>query len=109
MAEMRDSTIKITQACLAEIEALPEYGNDELVNSDGNLWFFDLNGDDEVYFSDALLAILHKYQVNGYIHVYQGISNYGRSDDEEYGYEFEDGIMYQLETVVTWRRVAPQQ
>lgn len=109
MAQMRDSTLKITPECLAEIEALPEYNNDDLVDDDGNLWFWNLYDDDEVTFSNAMLAILHKHKVNGYIHLYQGISNYGRMDDEEYGYEFEDGIMYQLETVVTWRRVETQQ
>ncbi len=109
MAEMRSSTLKITPECLAEILELPEYQNSDLIDDEGNLWFYELDYEDEVDFSNAMLAILHKYKVNGYIHLYQGISNYGRMDDEEYGYEFEDGIMYHLQTVVTWRRVAPQQ
>lgn len=112
MAEMRDSTLHITPECLADILELAEYDSyaaDDIVDTNGNLWFADLDYEDDVGWSNGMLAVLHKHKVNGHIHLYQGISNYGRMDDSEYGYEFEDGIMYQLETVVTWRRVETQQ
>lgn len=112
MAEMRDSTLKITPECLADILALPEFDSfseDDIVDGNNNLWFSYLEYEDDINFSNGMLAVLHKHQVNGHIHLYQGISNYGRMDDSDYGYEFEDGIMYQLETVVTWRRVETQQ
>lgn len=106
--EMTSSTLVISPECLADIGQLNDYQNygyPERLLEDDTLWFDDLDPCEEYDpFSNELLAVLHKHKVNGCIKFYQGPSNYGRADSFEFGYEFEDGIRYELETVVTWRR-----
>lgn len=106
--EMTSSTLVISKDCLADIGQLNEYSKygypDRLIHED-TLWFDDLDPyEDYDPFSNELLAVLYKHKVNGCIKFYQGISNYGRHDSFEFGYEFENGIRYEIETVVTWRR-----
>jgi hypothetical protein len=63
--------------------------------------------DDDDCLDPAFLEKLSEVKATGQLHFFQGPSNYGRCDYGEFGYDFEDGILSNLEAVVTWRKVAP--
>lgn len=100
------STIILTQE---QFEQLSDFERDYdlYLDNDGTLQMTSYEEDDCI--DPALLEKLSEMKVTGQLHFFQGPSNYGRCDYSEFGYDFEDGILSNLEAVVTWHKVEKQQ
>ena len=91
-----------------QFEELDAHGLYELDYDEGDGTFFmHCYDDDTDCIEPDFLQALRDLKVTGQLHFFQGPSNYGRCDYSEFGYDFEDGILSNLEAVVTWRKVAP--
>ena len=101
--QMTECTIVLTPEQFDELDSLGLY--DMSHEADGTLTI-ECDPYDDCINQDFLDA-LSRMSVTGQIKFYQGISNFGRLDWSEFGFDFENGILSELEAVVTWRKVAP--
>ena len=103
--QMTECTIVLTDEQFEALEALDLYEIDRSADGTLNIQCYD---DDDCVDVDFIQA-LSDMGVTGQIKFYQGISGWGRTDSHEFGYDFENGILSELEAVVTWRKVTPPQ